>query len=69
LPVSQPPDRIANLRNQGHAFCDLTEVFELIGRENEAARALRQALDRYERKEVIPLAEHVHERLAALEPA
>ena len=52
---------------QGHAFYDLGEVLEAAGRRDEAIAALREALDRYERKEIIPLARRVRERLAALQ--
>jgi class 3 adenylate cyclase/tetratricopeptide (TPR) repeat protein len=54
---------------QGHAFYDLGEVFEAAGRRDEAVAAWQDALVRYERKQVIPLARRVRERLAALEPA
>ena len=53
---------------QGEAHCDLAEVLETAGRRDEAIAAWREALDRYERKEIIPLARRVRERLAALEP-
>ena len=45
------------------------EVLELAGRREEATTALREALDRYERKGALAPAERVRERLAALEPA
>jgi tetratricopeptide (TPR) repeat protein len=51
---------------QGEALCDLAEVLETAGR--AAAAALREALDRYERKPIIPLARRARERLAALQP-
>ena len=54
--------------NQGEALSDLAEVLEAAGRRDEAAAALREALDRYERKPVIPLARRTRERLAALQP-
>jgi hypothetical protein len=44
-------------------------VLEAAGRRNEAIEAWREALDRYERKQVLPLAARVRERLASLEPA
>ncbi|HEY2209083.1 MAG TPA: adenylate/guanylate cyclase domain-containing protein [Gaiellaceae bacterium] len=53
---------------QGDAHCDLAEVLEVAGRRADAVAALRVALDRYERKEMLPLARRVRERLAALEP-
>jgi class 3 adenylate cyclase len=52
---------------QGQALCDLAEVLEASGRRQEAATALEQALRCYERKEIIPLARRVRERLSALE--
>jgi class 3 adenylate cyclase len=54
---------------QGNALFDLAEVLEAAGRRDEAAAALREALDHYERKPVIPLARRTRERLAALQPA
>ena len=54
---------------QGDALRDLAEVLELAGRREEATTALREALDRYERKGALAPAERVRERLAALEPA
>jgi class 3 adenylate cyclase/tetratricopeptide (TPR) repeat protein len=54
---------------QGQALCDLGEVLEASGRRHEAAATLEQALKCYERKEIVPLARRVRERLAALQPA
>jgi hypothetical protein len=48
--------------------CDLAEVLYAAGRRAEALAAWREALDRYERKEMIPLARRVRERLAAIQP-
>jgi tetratricopeptide (TPR) repeat protein len=53
---------------QGEAFGDLAEILEAAGRRDEAIAAWRDALDCYERKEVLPSAARVRERLAALEP-
>ena len=53
---------------QGDAYSDLAEVLEAAGRRGEAIAAWREALDRYERKGIVPLARRVRERLAALEP-
>lgn len=53
---------------QGDAYCDLAEVLEAAGRREEAIAAWHEALDRYERKGIVPLARRVRERLAALEP-
>ena len=56
-----------SLLKQGEALSDLAEVLEAAGRRDEAAAALREALNRYERKPVIPLAHRTRERLAALQ--
>jgi tetratricopeptide (TPR) repeat protein len=56
-----------SLLNQGYAFGVLAEALEAAGRRDSAASALREALDRYERKEIIPLARRTRERLAALQ--
>jgi class 3 adenylate cyclase/tetratricopeptide (TPR) repeat protein len=53
----------------GDALSCLAEVLEAAGRRDEAVAAWGEALDRYERKQVIPLAALVRKRLAALEPA
>jgi class 3 adenylate cyclase/tetratricopeptide (TPR) repeat protein len=53
---------------QGDALRDLGEVLELAGRPDEAAAALRDALERYDRKGALVPAEQVRKRLAALEP-
>jgi class 3 adenylate cyclase len=55
--------------NQGYCFSILGEVLEAADRREEAMDAWQEALDRYERKQVIPAARRVRERLAALEPA
>jgi tetratricopeptide (TPR) repeat protein len=55
-----------SLSHQGEAFNDLAEVLEAAGRHEEAIAALQDALDRYERKQVIPLARRTSERLTAL---
>ena len=52
---------------QGDAFCDLAQVLAAANRLDEAAAAYRDALARYERKQIIPLARHTRERLAALQ--
>ena len=56
-----------SLLRQGDALCDLAQVLESGGRRDEAIEAWREALDRYERKEITPLARRVRQRLAALE--
>jgi hypothetical protein len=53
---------------QGEALYDLAEVLEAAGRRDEATATLREALDCYERKPIIPLARRTRERLAALQP-
>jgi hypothetical protein len=53
---------------QGNALFDLAEVLAAAGRRDEAAAALREALDLYERKPIIPLARRTRERLATLQP-
>jgi tetratricopeptide (TPR) repeat protein len=58
-----------SLTVQGDALCDLAEVLEAAGRREEAIAVLHEALDRYERKGVIPLARLVLERLGSLQPA
>jgi class 3 adenylate cyclase/tetratricopeptide (TPR) repeat protein len=54
---------------QADAYCDLAEVLEAAGRRDEAIATWQEALERYERKGVIPLARRVRERLASLRPA
>ena len=56
-----------SLIGQGDASADLAEVLFLVGKRDEAAAALRQALDRYERKGHLVLAERMRERLARFE--
>ncbi len=56
------------LQAQGDALCDLAEVLDTAGRHDEAAAALREALQRYEQKRIIPLARRLRDRLAALQP-
>ncbi len=46
------------------ALADLAEVLELAGRREEAAAALEQALELYERKGNLVMAERTRERLA-----
>jgi class 3 adenylate cyclase/tetratricopeptide (TPR) repeat protein len=55
--------------HQGDAFFDLGQVLEALGRPEEAVVAFREALALYERKEIVPLARRVRERLASLQPA
>ena len=51
---------------QGDALNDLAEVLQLAGRTYEAAAALEQAVEQYERKRNLPLAEQARARLAEL---
>jgi len=53
---------------QGDALFYFAEVLTAAGRHAEATTALREALELYERKQVIPLADRARERLAAVEP-
>jgi tetratricopeptide (TPR) repeat protein len=55
------------LQEQGDALADLAEVLEAAGRRDDAIAAWREALDCYERKQIIPLARRTRERLAALQ--
>jgi tetratricopeptide (TPR) repeat protein len=52
------------LNHQGDALCDLAEVLSAAGRTDEARGALEQALNRYERKKNLVMAERVREQLA-----
>ena len=51
---------------QGDMYADLAEVLSLAGRPEEAAEALEQALERYERKGNLVMAERTRARLAEL---
>jgi class 3 adenylate cyclase/tetratricopeptide (TPR) repeat protein len=53
-----------SLTEQGNAFVDLAEVLAAAGRADEARAALEQALDRYERKKNLVMAQRVREKLA-----
>ena len=55
-----------SLNFQGEAFCDLAEVLTAAGRTEEAANALEQALDRYERKKNLAMVAQVRPRLEEL---
>jgi tetratricopeptide (TPR) repeat protein len=57
------------LNFQGSALCDLAEVLHAAGRDEEAAAALAKAHERYERKQNLPMARQVRERLADLQVA
>jgi tetratricopeptide (TPR) repeat protein len=53
-----------SLTEQGNAFVDLADVLAAAGRADEATAALEQALDRYERKKNLVMAQRVREKLA-----
>ena len=59
-------ERTDALNVQGDALCDLAEVLAAAGRTDEAAQALEQALERYERKKNLAMAARVRPRLDAL---
>ena len=61
--------RSDSLAHQGDALFDLGEVLKAAGRREDAAAAWQDALDRYERKQIIPLGARVRERLASLQAA
>jgi hypothetical protein len=54
---------------QGDVYADLAEVLRLVGSPNEAGVALRQALERYERKGNVVSTRHTQALLAELEKA
>jgi hypothetical protein len=62
-------ERTNGLNGQGNAWCDLAEVLAASGQGDEAAAALEQAHDRYERKRNHAMARRMRERLAELQPA
>jgi class 3 adenylate cyclase len=64
LTYSQKTD---SLQVQGDAYFDLAEVLAAAGRGEDAAAAWREALDRYERKGIVPLARRARQRLSALQ--
>ncbi|HXD70876.1 MAG TPA: hypothetical protein VN615_13520 [Gaiellales bacterium] len=57
---------IDRLADQGDANADLAEVLLLGGKDDDAAAALAQALDSYERKGHLVMAGRVRDRLTAL---
>jgi tetratricopeptide (TPR) repeat protein len=59
--------RSDSLWQQGDALCDLADVLAAAGRSDESLSTLRDALDCYERKQVVPLADRLRDRIAALE--
>jgi tetratricopeptide (TPR) repeat protein len=62
-------ERTDGLKMQGDALSDLAEVLEVAGRREDAIAAWQEALDCYERKQIIPLARRLRERLAAIQDA
>ena len=60
-------DKTDSLVTQADARRDLAEVLELAGRRDNATVALKEALERYERKGAVVPADRVRERLVALE--
>ena len=54
---------------QADALCDLAEVLHASGRSEEAAAALEQAFETYERKNNLAMAAQVRALLAALREA
>ncbi len=54
------------LNFQGEALCDLAEVLAAAGHTEEAAAALEQALERYERKKNLAMVAQVKPKLEAL---
>jgi tetratricopeptide (TPR) repeat protein len=57
------------LNFQGDAYADLGEVLMLAGRPDEAAAALEQAVERYERKENVPSTQRAQSRRAEISAA
>jgi class 3 adenylate cyclase len=53
-----------SLNEQGDAYLDLGQILAAEGRSAEAAREFEQALDRYERKKNLVMAERARERIA-----
>jgi class 3 adenylate cyclase/tetratricopeptide (TPR) repeat protein len=62
-------ERTDGLNYQGDALCDLAEVLVEAGRADEAAAALEQALERYERKKNLAMLAQVRPQLEALRGA
>ncbi len=60
--ILEPTD---TLSEQGDGLFDLAHVLAAAGRTEEARAALEQALDRYERKKNLVMAERVREKLAS----
>ncbi|HEY6835602.1 MAG TPA: adenylate/guanylate cyclase domain-containing protein [Gaiellaceae bacterium] len=58
-----------NPNSQADTLADLGEVLVLAGRSDEAAEAFERALERYERKENLVMADRVRDRLASVRTA
>jgi class 3 adenylate cyclase len=58
--------RTDDLNSQGDALCDLAEMLATAGRTDEAAEALEQALERYERKKNLAMVAQVEPKWEAL---
>lgn len=61
-------ERTDSLWIQADTHFDLADVLMAAGQREESIAALHDALHRYERKGIIPLARRVRERLTALQP-
>jgi class 3 adenylate cyclase/tetratricopeptide (TPR) repeat protein len=59
-------ERTDALNFQGYALTDLAEVLRAAGRSREAAAALEQALERYERKQNLAMVTQLRPKLASL---
>jgi class 3 adenylate cyclase/tetratricopeptide (TPR) repeat protein len=59
-------DETDNLAPQGDAYADLAEVLVLVGKGDEAAAALEQAIERYARKENVVSMRRAQARLDAI---
>ena len=59
-------DQTQSLNEQADAYWDLAVVLLLGERRDEAAKALHRALDRYERKENLVMAERTSRKLESL---
>jgi thioredoxin-like negative regulator of GroEL len=62
-------ERTDTLNDQGDTHADLAEVLLLAGKPGEAAAALEQALERYQRKGNLVSTQHAQTRLAELRDA
>ena len=58
--------RTQHLNDQGETYWDLAQVLMLGDQPAEAVEALRQALERYERKENLVMAERARRTLESL---